>query len=168
MLLRDFGGSNLRCVHLNLQHLDESRIGQLDDCSCFHVSKRSHVFVPNALDIRNATAVVIYEALFTPRIMQNEIRMKLSEINACDKDIPASINAIELSIWAVLMSALLVKRHFQLNISQSTKVLCSTNPAVTILIVIQQSVKSRGQLMWVKMPIAVLVQLQKKANAIIQ
>jgi hypothetical protein len=49
---------------------------------------------------------------------------------------------------------LLVQRHFELNLSQRTKVLSRTDAAIAVCVVVQKTVQRRGQLVRVQVAIA--------------
>lgn len=53
---------------------------------------------------------------------------------------PAAVHTVELSILAVLVAALLVKAHLELDLPEGAEVLCGANPPVAISVVVEEAI----------------------------
>jgi hypothetical protein len=67
---------------------------------------------------------------------------------------PAAVHTVKLGIRTVLVAALLIETHLELDLSEGAEVLCGADPAVAIRVVVEEAIESRGKLSSVQMPIA--------------
>lgn len=68
--------------------------------------------------------------------------------------VPAAVHTVKLGVVAVLVAALLVEAHLELDLPERAEVLGSADPAVAVGIVVQEAIEGRWELGSVEVPIA--------------